>query len=1295
MPNPVLFYHKRQWHYAFSNTSDVGFFMKVGDKSFNPRSSECVFQGMKGLQENGEFEPDAIGVLSDFNQQPNANPKYDTRVARLNGKFKSNPGETGGYSQRYATSNPHIKKYFVGFPAAAGVIRPKYNEQTKAVDLSRNENNIAYSLKEEVMYQTLLCKYTQNPQVLNALLATRDEPIIENTAAASYEDSFWGNGKNIPGVNGTGRNALGRLLMALREQLRDELKNGGIRVRYGFDSALTKALGVKVQPGVIIDPFTLPTGETAQVITQADLMRIPAIHTTSDDHRLTRGKVYANLQSGFPAALPEAQVPSYMTSFSQVQAQGAVAAYGWQHPQGQVAALAFGKYATAAVDTVLGHTGAIALKIAEDQDKKNNPGGMVLKLKFNNATEAGSFASRVNQSVANQSRASQGLNKIILKAKGEFVIMNRDTAEIFFGFEGIVKFGKAGGLMFDKLEKQQQPPTQQTAASAGVAVAQHSHQQSLPPLHPSNNNPARIVPKLPTTQAPSQPQPGHKGKLSQALQFSQPPMMSLENGVRLESAKATVLVHTGAIGISVEPDGTSSSSGVKSLRLVFGTEQEASNFSVEALSISGVIVDSLQHKAGSNVVTMSAAAAETFFLHRGIQHSASGQRETFDVLVEELEQEKKLSVPQVSQQKQQIGSANRSQAGTATTGASQFTQPGRPSVNPPVRDLSEAFDRVNSLLGKNGEDSWNIVRDANGAYGLELRIPKPENDVTVVFLTNVLKKLRSLGVDGAIDTRSNTGLQRNIDVITLTHAQTFGNNSSSTGSPATGGLFNQTHPELVSELIKAEIDRDYPGMLDKLQSAKCTKFELSNSPNANAEKGEVFLQLGMTFETEKQRQEAIDGLKAIFRKEFNIEWNPDSKWQNKLSGDGYVLHLKHVESAVLLGLTDKNRIPALASLQNLSEAYSKQRELEARFSKQTSASTGAVATGHSPQPSSSNNNNAGLTRQGGGMVDKLRGEVNPAPSHLATGLRAQVSKTRQQVTPEQQQEVIGILSTACKLEGKPATTATEAILRSVVGAQSFSVEDDKFVEGKKVLKIKFPDAAAAAAYAGSIGSETYTKTKTKKELGPNVVLLGEDMVGWQFGGRTETSGQENQSKILDVLSLEAWQQVASHQQQPLTSAPPPPLPPQQTAASAGPSSSTNNNGSLSAQQQFQDQMKHTQWFGNEGGSDAGGVTQQSTFDNRATVKALPPHQFYPTVEEQNRARAVEEQRRRTDAAARANVSVSGSPPPAPGATSHMQRLAEKRGDTTVFGAADCSSPSHVERTMKPSSKGGGSAAIGR
>ncbi len=67
-------------------------------------------------------------------------------------------------------------------------------------------------VKEQIMHQALVAKFTQHPELRRLLLQTGDAEIVEHTS----NDSYWGDGGD-----GSGKNMLGRILMRVRDELRD------------------------------------------------------------------------------------------------------------------------------------------------------------------------------------------------------------------------------------------------------------------------------------------------------------------------------------------------------------------------------------------------------------------------------------------------------------------------------------------------------------------------------------------------------------------------------------------------------------------------------------------------------------------------------------------------------------------------------------------------------------------------------------------------------------------------------------------------------------------------------------------------------------------------------------------------------------------------------------------------------------------------------------------------------------------------------------------------------------------
>ena len=67
------------------------------------------------------------------------------------------------------------------------------------------------SVKDSIMHEAVLAKFTQHADLREILLATDENKIVEHTK----NDDYWGDGGD-----GSGRNRLGEILMRVREELR-------------------------------------------------------------------------------------------------------------------------------------------------------------------------------------------------------------------------------------------------------------------------------------------------------------------------------------------------------------------------------------------------------------------------------------------------------------------------------------------------------------------------------------------------------------------------------------------------------------------------------------------------------------------------------------------------------------------------------------------------------------------------------------------------------------------------------------------------------------------------------------------------------------------------------------------------------------------------------------------------------------------------------------------------------------------------------------------------------------------
>jgi ribA/ribD-fused uncharacterized protein len=67
------------------------------------------------------------------------------------------------------------------------------------------------SVKDSIMHEAVLAKFTQHADLREVLLATGDSLLVEHTE----NDAYWGDGGD-----GSGKNRLGQILMIVREELR-------------------------------------------------------------------------------------------------------------------------------------------------------------------------------------------------------------------------------------------------------------------------------------------------------------------------------------------------------------------------------------------------------------------------------------------------------------------------------------------------------------------------------------------------------------------------------------------------------------------------------------------------------------------------------------------------------------------------------------------------------------------------------------------------------------------------------------------------------------------------------------------------------------------------------------------------------------------------------------------------------------------------------------------------------------------------------------------------------------------
>ena len=93
------------------------------------------------------------------------------------------------------------------------VIGPCSSDNEDAVlDYAHRLAKLQEEVKDKVMYEIVLAKFTQNPDLKEKLLATGDEHLEEGN---TWGDTIWGT------VDGVGENRLGKILMRVRDELNE------------------------------------------------------------------------------------------------------------------------------------------------------------------------------------------------------------------------------------------------------------------------------------------------------------------------------------------------------------------------------------------------------------------------------------------------------------------------------------------------------------------------------------------------------------------------------------------------------------------------------------------------------------------------------------------------------------------------------------------------------------------------------------------------------------------------------------------------------------------------------------------------------------------------------------------------------------------------------------------------------------------------------------------------------------------------------------------------------------------
>jgi hypothetical protein len=153
--------------------------------------------------------------------RPESTPVYVSRTDPLNllSSYSKHGFELDGDDW------PSVEHYYQGMKFKPGEMRDAIRDSdhpAKAEKLAARNKKLVRNdwknIREVVMTRGIYTKCRTHAEAADALLATGDLKIVEN----SQFDYFWGCGRD-----GRGHNTFGKILMAVRSKLREEMFDSG------------------------------------------------------------------------------------------------------------------------------------------------------------------------------------------------------------------------------------------------------------------------------------------------------------------------------------------------------------------------------------------------------------------------------------------------------------------------------------------------------------------------------------------------------------------------------------------------------------------------------------------------------------------------------------------------------------------------------------------------------------------------------------------------------------------------------------------------------------------------------------------------------------------------------------------------------------------------------------------------------------------------------------------------------------------------------------------------------------
>lgn len=248
--------HDFDW---LANTAPAPIKFMVGDQAFYVPSSEHIFQAMKFY---------VMGATTHNQQSRDTAINHATTILK-NNNIGGDIQKLGGQRIAGTNANHWDSTCFGDIGGLAAQLTNIYNEKHQNYHSGKKHFNEAsdITVKEMVMCNVLLIKYTQNPSILKSALKEykKGSKFVENTDDRKDKkevDTFWGNGKrNVDDLEG--RNALGVAHMVVLEYLKRELEqNEQVPVFDSIDPSIAELAGIEQ---------TFPNRDQSQTLSKDDI----------------------------------------------------------------------------------------------------------------------------------------------------------------------------------------------------------------------------------------------------------------------------------------------------------------------------------------------------------------------------------------------------------------------------------------------------------------------------------------------------------------------------------------------------------------------------------------------------------------------------------------------------------------------------------------------------------------------------------------------------------------------------------------------------------------------------------------------------------------------------------------------------------------------------------------------------------------------------------------------------------------------------------------------------------------